>query len=112
MAGYYKEGKEMEKVTLIIRKGVPANLKESIDKIIGDVQQQNGVFITDLKSHSIDFLVENGSDWEAVLKRIQGSCGLSILRQQYNQGGNFVVLGKMMDSEVSGTIAERGAKLF
>lgn len=101
----------MDKFTLVFRGGCPKGIGESIEEILGETGLQDTVFITDVKSHSVDMLAI--AEVRPLINRLQGKYGLSIIHtgNQY-QIGVTICFGKLQDSAVVKTMQNQATGLF
>lgn len=103
----------MPKLTISVRGGVPEKLKEEVEDIISSCELQDVLFVTDIKSHSIDFFIDN-DQVGTFINQVKVRYNLSIIKQgQINQLGDYIVaFGKLQDSGVVKTIQSQAQGLF
>lgn len=103
----------MPNFTIAVRGGLPTKLKEDIDDFIEESNLQDAVFVTDIKSHSIDFYIDH-DQIANLITRICMRCNLSVIKQgQINQLGDYIIaLGKLQDSGVTKAMQTQTQGLF
>lgn len=103
----------MPKFTIAVRGGLPTKLKEDIEDFIEESNLQDAVFVTDIKSHSIDFFIDH-DQISNLITRICMRCSLSVVKQgQVNQLGDYIiVLGKLQDGAVVKSMQNQATGLF
>lgn len=103
----------MPKFTLAVRGGLPTKLKEGIEDLIDESSLQDVVFVTDIKSHSIDFFIDH-DQISRLITTILMRYSLSIVKQgQINQLGDYIiVLGKLQDGGVVKSMQGQAQGLF
>lgn len=104
----------MKKFTMVIRGGVPNELKDNIEEIIKEVHEQECVFVTDIKTHSIEFMtVEEGAlDFiRAVISQFKFVV-ISFNRFRGDIESEYIVLGGSINSAVTSRMQEQAKGLF
>lgn len=101
----------MSEVKIVFRGSIPKSISDFIEETAQDLGIQDNVFITDVKTHSVDMIAFDGIN--ALVNRVMGKFGLSIIRTfTLRDGTEGVVLGKLQDSQVTKTMQEQGRGLF
>jgi predicted transcriptional regulator len=96
----------MVNFSIIIRGGLTEHFGEQVQEVLDDLQQQDDIFIVDVKSHSVDFIATR--DVSGLVNRIMGIYKYSIVRQLER----VIVLGKVAESAVGKAINEQAKGLF
>lgn len=106
----------MIEVSIVVRGGMPSQLKNEITDIIEGLKFQDIVFITDTnKSHAIDLVVTDINSVRPVIQRLQGAYRLSLINGDYVGSNNtkyIAVLGKMGDGVIQQAVQAQLKGLF
>lgn len=103
----------MFKITLTVRGGIPEKLKNEVEDIITNCQLQDILFVTDIKSHSIELFADNDRIVHFI-NAVKIKFNLSIVKQgQFNHLGDYIVaFGKLQDGAVVKAMQEQAKGLF
>lgn len=104
----------MKKLTMVICGGVPNELKDNIEEIIKEVHEQEYLFVTDIKTHSIEFMtVEEGPlDFIKTVIRQFNFVVISFNRFKGDIESEYIVLGGSTNSTVTSRMQEQAKGLF
>jgi hypothetical protein len=101
----------MNRFSLVFRGGCPKDISEGISDILNDTGLQDSVFITDVKTHSVDMI--SLGDINPLTNRLQGKYGLSIVAIGTQHGvGPTICLGKLQDGGVVKSMQDKAQGLF
>jgi hypothetical protein len=104
----------MFKFILVVRGGILEKMKEKIEDVISDLGEQDNFFVSDIKTHSIEMIMDHDQIGPLV-SRIQGAFNLSLIKNNYlgsNRDTFVMVMGKLQDGGVMKAMQGQAQGLF
>lgn len=103
----------MSKVTIVIRGRLNNELKESIESILEELGLGDTLFITDIKTHSIDFIADPaGVELNSFVNKIKQDNRLSLIKSFPLNDKIIIVMGRIQDSGITQAVQARAKGLF